>query len=72
MLKSSLLFYKKLRADLESIGFKVNPYDPCIANKTINGDQMMIIWHINDLNIPHQDGWEVTNIIMWIGKIMVT
>ena len=26
MLKASLLFYKKLRADLESIGFEVNPY----------------------------------------------
>ena len=27
MLKSALLFYRKLRKDLESIGFVVNPYD---------------------------------------------
>ena len=35
MLQSALLFYKKLRKDLEGIGFKVNPYDPCVANRTI-------------------------------------
>ena len=29
MLKSSLLFYKKLRKDLEDYGFTINPYDPC-------------------------------------------
>ena len=43
MFKNMLLFYKKLRSDLESIGFEVNPYDPCIANKIINGNQMTII-----------------------------
>ncbi len=32
MLQSSLLFYRKLRADLEQEGFKMNPYDPCVAN----------------------------------------
>ena len=39
MLKSAFLFYKKLRKDLESIGFMVNPYDPCIANRMVNGKQ---------------------------------
>ena len=29
ILQTSLLFYEKLRKDLEDIGFKVNPYDPC-------------------------------------------
>jgi hypothetical protein len=32
MIQSTLLFYKKFRNDLEKIGFKVNDYDPCIAN----------------------------------------
>ena len=32
---ASLLFYKKLRKDLEAISFKLNPYDPCVANKMI-------------------------------------
>jgi hypothetical protein len=33
LLRSALLFYKKLVANLESVGFKLNPYDPCVANK---------------------------------------
>ena len=30
---SSLLFYIKLRGELEAYGFKINPYDPCVGNK---------------------------------------
>jgi hypothetical protein len=37
MLQSSLLYYKKFRKDIESIGFEVNPYNPCIANRIVNG-----------------------------------
>ena len=36
LLQSALLFYRKLRAELEDFGFMVNPYDPCVANKIIN------------------------------------
>ena len=36
MLKSALLFYKKLVGDLERADFKLNPYDPCVANKMVN------------------------------------
>ena len=54
---------------MESIGFKVNPYDPCVANKVINGKPMTIIWHVDDLKISHEDGWKITKIIKWLGKI---
>ena len=50
MLKSAMLFYKKLKKDLESIGFKVNPYDPCMANRMVNGKQHTVTWHVDDLN----------------------
>ena len=49
MLKSALWFYEKLRKDLEAYGFKVNPYDPCVANADINGSQMTVTWHVDDL-----------------------
>jgi len=42
MMKSTLLFYRKLVADLTSLGFKINPYDPFVANQLINGKQMTI------------------------------
>ena len=32
MLRAALLFYKRLRSDFENMGFKVNPYDPCVAS----------------------------------------
>ena len=69
MLRSALLFYRKLRADLEHEGFVINPYDPCVANKMINGAQMTITWHVDDLKISHVDPWEVTKMIKWFGKI---
>ena len=54
MLKSTLLLYKKLRYDLKEYGFQINPYDPCMANKQINGYQMMVIWHVDDLKASHK------------------
>ncbi len=55
MLQSALLFYKKLRKDLEDNRFKVNPYDPCVANKTVNGKQLTVTWHVDDLKVSHKD-----------------
>ena len=36
MMKSAILFYRKLVADLTSLGYVINPYDSCVANKMIN------------------------------------
>jgi hypothetical protein len=38
MLQSSLLYYKKFRKDIESIGFEGNPYDPHVTNRIVNGN----------------------------------
>ncbi len=67
LLRSALLFYKKL-ANLESTGFKVNPYDPCVAHKTVNGTQMTICWHVNDLKVSYVDPKEVTKFGEWLSK----
>ena len=37
IMKTALLFYQKCVGDLMTIGFDLNPCDPCVANKTING-----------------------------------
>ena len=55
MLVSSLLFYKKFRKDLESIGFEVNPYDACVANRIVDGKQQTITWHVDDIKVSHED-----------------
>ncbi len=53
MMKSALLFYRKLISELKGMGFEVNPYDPCVVNKMVNGSQMMVRWHMDDLMISH-------------------
>ena len=65
-INSALLFWEKLSKDLKSQGFELNPYDPCVANKMINGKQFTIVWHVDDLKMSHKDPKEVTKMIKWI------
>jgi hypothetical protein len=50
---ASLLYYKKFAKSLTDIDFTINPYDPCVANKIIDGKQMTICWHVDDLKASH-------------------
>jgi hypothetical protein len=59
-LQAALLFWQNLSAQLEKWGFKINPYDFCVANKTINGKQCTIVWHVDDLKVSHTDPKVVT------------
>ena len=67
-MKSALLFYCKLVANLTSLGFKINPYDPCVTNKIINGKQITIYWHVDDLFIGHVDPNVVTTFLDWLAQ----
>ena len=69
LLQLVLLFYRKLRAELEDFGFTVNPYNPCVANKIINDSQMTVTWRVDDLKISHKDSKEVTKFIKHFGDI---
>jgi hypothetical protein len=50
-LRSALLFYHKLVGDLESQGFGINPYDPCVANKMAAGKKFTLTLHVIDINM---------------------
>ncbi len=63
------MFYLKLVADLEGQGFRLNPYDPCVANKMINGTQMTLTFHVDDIKISHFDPQEVMRRIDWFKSI---
>ncbi len=54
-MKSVLLFYQKLVSELKSSGFVVNLYDPYIANKIVDGHQLTLQWHVDNLMISHID-----------------
>jgi hypothetical protein len=50
---ASLLYYRKFAKSLTDIQFTINPYDPCVANKILDGKQMTICWHVDDLKASH-------------------
>jgi hypothetical protein len=66
MLQSSLLYYKKFRKDLEEIGFKVNPYDPCVANRIVKTKQHTVTWHVDDLKSSHVDPGVNDEFLQWL------
>ena len=51
------------------MGFDINPYDPCVANKIVNGIQMTVTWHMDNLKVSHKDPSEVSKFIQEMGKI---
>jgi Reverse transcriptase (RNA-dependent DNA polymerase) len=54
-LQAALLFWKHLSGNLLELGFELNPYDSCVANKVFNGKQCTILWHVDDIKISHVD-----------------
>jgi Reverse transcriptase (RNA-dependent DNA polymerase) len=62
-IKAAYLFWKKHTADLVKWGFVINPYDMFVANKTINGKQCTVVWHVDDVKISHVDPNVVTEVI---------
>lgn len=69
MLRSALLFYLKLVKDLKAYGFTLNPYDACVANKVINGHQMTVAWHVDDLKVSHLQPIEIIKFAKYLGEI---
>ena len=51
------------------MGFEVNPFDPRIANKMVNGHQMTVCWHVIDLKVSHKEESAVTALAMKLGEL---
>jgi hypothetical protein len=69
MMKSALLFYKKPVVEFQEMGFEINPYNPCIANKMVNGMQMTIRWHADDLMVSHLNQEDIMQVVQQIKYI---
>jgi hypothetical protein len=55
MLVAALMWYMDFRKDLESNGYKFNPYDPCVANKMIDWKRHTVRFHVDDIMCSHMD-----------------
>ena len=49
----SLLYYAKFTNSFTDVGFKINLYNVCVANKMIDGQQMIICYHVNNFKLSH-------------------
>ena len=65
---ASLLYYKKFVKSLKREGFTLNPYDPCVANKTVGGKVLTVCFHVDDCKISHRSSKVVDETIEWLRK----
>ena len=66
--RSALLWYELFSSTLTNLGFELNLYDPCVANKMIGGKQCTLVWYVDDNKVSHVDPTVVTTIIEAIEK----
>lgn len=69
MIESALLWYQLFSEVLMGLGFELNPYDPCVANKIINGKQCTIAWYVDDNLITHEEEAVVEEIARKINEL---
>ena len=63
---ASLLYNRKFTKSLIDIGFKINPYDPCVSNKMIYRQQMTICYHVYDCKLSHRRSKVNDWMIKWL------
>ena len=69
-IESAQLWYESLCNTLvKKLGFTLNPYDPCVVNKPIDGHQCTICWYVDDLKISHANKTVVMNVIKTIEAV---
>jgi hypothetical protein len=57
------LFWEWLSRQLVDWGFTPNPYDSCVVNKMVDGKQLTVAWHVDDLKISHVSAKVVDDLI---------
>jgi hypothetical protein len=65
-LVAALLWYQQFKKDLEKVGFKFNPYDPCVANRKVNGSTHTDKFHVDDLKSSHIDPTVNDHFFKWL------
>jgi hypothetical protein len=62
--QAALRWYLVFKETLEGLGFKLNPYDLCVANANIEGSQCTIVVYVDDLFCTHKK----RSVLKWIDK----
>ena len=54
------------------MGIRKNPYDPCTFNKTIDGQQMTIQFHVDNLKLSHMDQGALDKVVRELNGVFCT
>jgi hypothetical protein len=63
---ANLLYYCKFTKSLTSVRFEINPFYPCVDNKTVDGTQMTICFHVDDCKLSHNSSRANNYMINWL------
>jgi len=69
--ESAKLWYELISAKLVGLGFSRNDYDPCVYNKLVNGSQMTLCLHVDDLLITCADEGALNDVIIDIDALFL-
>jgi hypothetical protein len=69
MLVAALLWYTDFKGDLEEKGYEFNPYDLCVANKSIDDTLHTVRFHVDDLICSHMDPRTNDEFEVWLNKM---
>ena len=67
-IESAMLWYNLYVNTLKDMGFELDPYDRCTANKLINDKQCTVVFHVDDNKLSHVDPNVVTDVMSKIAK----
>ena len=68
--ESAKLWYDKISSDLTQLGYKVNPLDICVFNRTeLDSTQTTLVIHVDDMMISSRDEKRIDSIILEIEKL---
>ena len=62
-IESTFLWYNIFSTNIEGLGFVINTYDRCAANKVIEGTPFPIAWYVDDNNLLHKNLKVISDII---------
>ena len=66
ILEASMMWYQKLKLNLDGNRFKFNPYDACIFNRIGNNKQPTVIYYVEDILLSHADPKVNDNFQQWL------
>ena len=62
--ESARLWYNTLSAKLVSMGYEVNPYDPCVFNRIgTNGKQTTIVIYVDDILATSEESCDLEELV---------